>query len=409
MMKNSSQVKLITVLVAVALTLALSMQPLSQNINLGLDLQGGAQVVLQAVPDAGKTVTKEDMQQLVSVLENRVNELGVSEPVLQLEGSDRIIVELAGVDDPDEAIALIGKTARLEFRDPYGNVLLTGADLENAHASINQSAATNQQNEVVLTFTKEGAEKFFSATAAFVGQVIYIYLDDDVISQPSVKEPISGGTASISGGFATFDEAANLAALLRGGALPVDLTVLSKQTVGPTLGADSLDKSLNAGIIGLILLFAFMILYYKIPGVWACISLLVYTLIVIWVQYWIGATMTMTSIAGFILSIGMAVDANIIIFERIREELYHGKSLKASIEAGFKRAFMTVFDSNMTTLISAVILLWLGSGSIKGFALTLTIGLVASMFTAITFTRGMLRWMSDIDFLAKKNLYASID
>jgi len=408
-MKNPSGVKLIAVIALVALALLLSVRPLSNNINLGLDLQGGAQVVLQAVPDEGGTVSQEDMQHLVSVLENRVNELGVSEPVLQIEGSDRIIVELAGVDNPDEAISLIGKTAQLEFRDPYGNVILTGADLEDSYASINQGAPAAKQNEVVLKFTNEGAEKFFNATATFVGQIIYIYLDNEVISQPTVDEPIAGGTASISGGFATFEEASNLAALLRGGALPVDLDVLSKQTVGPTLGADSLDKSLNAGMIGLILLFAFMILYYKAPGVWACISLFVYTLIVIWVQYWIGATMTLTSIAGFILSIGMAVDANIIIFERIREELYHGKSLRASIETGFKRAFMTVFDSNMTTLISALVLLWLGTGTIKGFALTLTIGLVASMFTAITFTRGMLRWMSDIDFLAKKNLYASID
>lgn len=407
-MKNISGVKLIAVIALVALALILSIQPVTKNINLGLDLQGGAQVVLQAIPDEGQSITEENMQQLVSVLENRVNELGVSEPIIQIEGTDRIIVELAGVDNPEEAIALIGKTARLEFRDPYGNVILTGSDLSDAYASINSNAPANKQNEVVLEFTSEGADKFFNATAAFVGQIIYIYLDDVSISEPRVNEPIAGGTASISGGFVNFEDAANIAALLRGGALPVDLTVLSKQTVGPTLGADSLDKSLSAALIGFILLFAFMIVYYRAPGIWACISLFVYALIVLWVLNLINATLTLTSIAGFILSIGVAVDANIIIFERVREELYHGKSLKASIESGFKRAFWTIFDSNLTTVIASIVLYYFGTGTIKGFALTLTIGIIASMFTAITFTRFMLRWMSDVDFLSNKKLYASL-
>ena len=404
-MKKHSGVKVLVVLIILAAATVLSVSPLQSNINLGLDLQGGAQVVLQAIPNEGEEITSEDMNQLVSVLDQRVNELGVSEPIIQVEGADRLIVELAGVDDPEAAIELIGKTAQLEFRDPNGNVILTGAYLDNAFAQINQQAAANKQNEVVLEFNSEGADLFFGATAAFTGQLISIYLDDEMIQQAVVNEPISGGRASISGGFETFQEAADLAALLRGGALPVDLSILSKSTVGPTLGADSLNKSLNAAMIGFIILFLFLLIYYRLPGGWACFSLLAYALILLWVMVLIHTTLTLTSIAGFILSVGMAVDSNIIIYERIREELFHGKSLKASIEAGFKRAMWTILDSNITTLIAALVLYFLGTGTIKGFALTLSLGLVASMFTAITFTRYMLRCTSDVDFLSSKKLY----
>jgi len=301
---------------------------------------------------------------------------------------------------------LIGKTAKLEFRDPNGEIILTGENLKDAYPVIDQQAMNAmQQNQVILEFDSEGADLFFEATAAFTGQLISIYLDDEVIQSATVKGPISGGSASISGGFATFQEASNLAALLRGGALPVDLEIMSKSTVGPTLGADSLSKSLNAAAIGFIVLFLFMLVYYRLPGGWACCSLVVYALLLMWSLYLINATLTLTSIAGFILSVGVAVDSNIIIYERIREELYHGKSLKASVEAGFKRALWTILDSNITTLIAALVLYFFGSGTIKGFALTLAIGLIASMFTAITFTRYMLRWTTDVNFLSSKKLY----
>ncbi|MBQ6807797.1 MAG: protein translocase subunit SecD [Firmicutes bacterium] len=405
-MKKRSGVKVLVVLILIAAATVLSVSPLVNNINLGLDLQGGAQVVLQAIPDEGESLTSEDMSQLVSVLDQRVNELGVSEPIIQVEGTDRIIVELAGVDNPEAAIELIGKTAKLEFRDPNGEIILTGENLKDAYPVIDQQAMNAmQQNQVILEFDSEGADLFFEATAAFTGQLISIHLDDEVIQSATVKGPISGGSASISGGFATFQEASNLAALLRGGALPVDLEIMSKSTVGPTLGADSLSKSLNAAAIGFIVLFLFMLVYYRLPGGWACCSLLVYALLLMWSLYLINATLTLTSIAGFILSVGVAVDSNIIIYERIREELYHGKSLKASVEAGFKRALWTILDSNITTLIAALVLYFFGSGTIKGFALTLAIGLIASMFTAITFTRYMLRWTTDVNFLSSKKLY----
>ena len=407
-MNKTSGIKLTVVIVVIAAALIFSIKPLAENINLGLDLQGGAEVVLQAVPDEGQEVTAADMEQLVSVLDNRVNELGVSEPIIQVEGNDRLIVQLAGVDDPDQAIEIIGKTAQLEFVDPLGNVILTGAELEDAYAQIDNTKSANERNQVAFKLNEEGREAFFNATTQYVGQVISITLDGEVISSPVVETPISEGEGVISGGFSTFEEASDLAALLRGGALPVDLEILSQRTVGPTLGADSLDKSIQAMGIGFIILFAFMIIYYRVPGIWACISLVVYSLILLWALNLINAVLTLTSIAGFILSVGVAVDANIIIYERIREELYHGKSLKASIDAGFKRAFWTIFDSNITTLIAAVVLYYFGSGTIKGFALTLSLGIIASMFTAIVFTRQMLRWMSDIDFLSSKKLYGGI-
>lgn len=404
-MENKSGVKLIAVLALIAIAVVISVAPLLGGLQLGLDLQGGVQVVLQAIPDEGKSVTSADMQQLISVMDNRVNELGVSEPNIQQEGDDRIVVELAGVDDPEAAVEIIGKTAKLEFIDPDGNVILDGSMLDDSYAQINNSATPDKVNEVVLVFNSEGAKIFYDETRQHVGQVIQILLDDEVVSAPQVKQPISGGTAVISGGFSTFEEASNIAALLRGGSLPVNLNILSKTTVGPTLGADSLNKSLVAAAIGFTILFLFMILYYRVPGVWACVSLVLYTLILLWILRLLHATLTLTSIAGFILSVGVAVDANIIIYERIREEMWKGKSLRASIESGFKRAFWTIFDSNLTTLIAAIVLYYFGSGTIKGFALTLSVGIITSMFTAIVFTRTMLRWMSETDLLRDTRAY----
>ncbi|MCL1816234.1 MAG: protein translocase subunit SecD [Clostridiales bacterium] len=407
-MNISSEAKVILILILIAGAIYLSLTPLLgvNGLNLGLDLQGGAQVVFQATPEDGKgVITRENMVQLIEVMDRRVNELGVSEPVIQIEGNDRLIVELAGVDNPDKAIEIIGQTAHLEFRDPNGGVILTGADLVDAKALIVNSPNAMERNIVELTFSNEGKELFKVATATFIGQSIGIYLDDILLTNPTVKSVIPNGVASISGGYENFDTANEHAILLRSGSLPVKTKVLSKHTVGPTLGQDSLAKSLQAALLGLIILAAFMMLYYRLPGIWACISLLAYALILVWVLYLLRATLTLTSIAGFILSVGMAVDANIIIYERIKEELYSGKSLSASIEAGFKRAFTTVLDSNLTTLIAAVVLFYLGSGTIKGFALTLSIGLIASLFTAVTLTRFMLRWTSDINFLAKKSFY----
>jgi len=397
-MKGKSGLILICILAVLFAAIFFSVSPLSQ-INLGLDLQGGAQVLLKAVPDEGKTITADDMQKLLAVMRTRVDAFGVSEPVLQLEGNDRLIVELAGVDDPDTAIELLGKTAKLEFRDPLGAVIIDGAELTSATAEL-----YNNQPVINLSFSSEGTKKFADATSRWVGRSIDIYLDNERISGGVVQEPILNGNAQISN-IGSFEEASQTAALLRGGALPVSLEILSKSTVGPTLGADSLQKSLFAIAIGFALLIVFMIAYYRLPGFIACISMAVFSLILLWALKLIGATLTLPGIAGFVLSVGMAVDANIIIYERVKEELRSGKSLKAGINSGFKHAFWTIFDSNLTTLLAAFVLFIFGSGPIQGFAVTLCLGLLASMFTAIVFTRYMLNLFANVKSFAKKSLY----
>lgn len=401
-MKRGSGIKLIITLVLIAAAVFFSIQPIQENINLGLDLQGGASVLLQAIPQEGQTITTEDMEKLTAVMRNRVDEFGVAEPIIQREGEDRLIVELAGIENPDEAIEMLGKTARLEFKDPSGEVILTGADLANSSAMIDSITG---QNVVTLEFTEEGAKKFASATARLVGQEISIYLDDALLQNPVVNGPILDGNAQIQGGFTTFEDAANIAALLRGGALPVDIEILSKSTVGPTLGQDSLDKSFRAIIIGLVALAVFMIAYYRLPGLLANISLIVYALLLLWILSLIHATLTLPGIAGFVLSMGMAVDSNIIIYERLKEELRAGKTLRVAVEAGFKRALSTILDANITTLIAALVLFQFGTGSIQGFALILAIGLVVSLVTAIFFTRMMLRWTVQVAAFNNLKLY----
>lgn len=402
-MKGGSFVKPLVVVIALAFAVFFSITPLTQNINLGLDLQGGVQVLLQGNSlTEGQNVTDDEMNQFMEIMRKRVDAFGISEPVIQKEGSDRLLIELAGIDDPENAIATLGRTAKLEFRDPSGTTILTGSDLKSAKAQIDSS--TNE-NIIILEFNAEGTKKFGQATARLVGEPISIYLDNQMIETANVKEPIMDGSARISGGFETYEDAAEIATLLSSGALPVDIEVLSKTIVGPTLGSDSLAKSLNAAIIGLILLAVFIIAYYRLPGIIAAVSLVLYALILLWVLNLIGATLTLPGIAGFILSIGVAVDANIIIYERLKEELFAGKSLNAAIDAGFKRAFTTILDSNLTTLIAALVMFKIGSGSVQGFALTLSIGIIASMFTAITFTRFMLRNTAVVDIFHKKSFY----
>lgn len=400
-MNRGSGLKLLLVVIAIFAAIYFSIHPVQNRMNLGLDLQGGAHVVLQAVPDQGKKISEEDMVKLTAIMRKRVDEFGVSEPVIQREGRDRLIVELAGVDNPDEAIELLGRTARLEFRDPAGEIILTGADLKDAQARIDSNTG---EAEISLEFTKEGAEKFGSATARLVDQPIHIVLDGTVLQSPNVSEPIMNGQARITGAF-EFEEAANNAALLRGGALPVNIQIMEKRTVGPRLGQDSLDKSYNAILVGITAVFVFIMAFYRVPGVLACIALIVYGLIDLWILILLHATITLPGIAGFLLSVGMAVDANVIIFERLKEELRAGKTLRAAVDAGFKRAFRAILDANVTTLIATAVLYYFGTGPIKGFAVTLSVGILTSMFTAIAFTRWILSWTVDLSFLKNKKFY----
>ena len=407
-MKKSDGIKLAIALVLIIALGLLAFKPLIERISLGLDLQGGVHVVLKASATESAKVNTETMKQLQEVMRTRVDQLGVSEPLIQIEGTDRLIVELAGVQDPEKAVEVIGTTAKLTFVDSTGKIILNGANLEDAGARIENDGT----NVVTLKFDKEGTAAFAEATAIAAAapkgspeNKIAILLDDEIITNPQVNTSIPNGEAVISGGFASFDEAASLAALLRAGALPLNTEIIEKRTVGPTLGSDSLAKSSFAIMLSLILMSIFMIFMYRLPGLISLFSIVIFGVLVLGVLVGIGAVLTLPSIAGMLLTIGMAADANIIIYERIKDELKAGKSVQASVRSGFKRAFTTVLDSNITTVIAAIVLFYLGSGSIRGFALTLMIGIGINMITALIVTRYLLYLTVQIPALRKSAFF----
>jgi preprotein translocase subunit SecD len=377
---------------------------------LGLDLQGGTNIVLQAdLSKLAEDQRKDAMTALLRNIERRVNAYGVAEPVIYQQGADRIAVQLAGVRDVEEAKRLIGRTAQLVFKErtigPDGqsqdkDLGLTGADLKRAYASIEP---TLNQPVVNFEFNDRGAQIFAEATTRLAptrGQIA-IYLDNELLTAPQVDEPIPSGRGYIRGGF-TMDSARTLAIQLNAGALPVPVSVILEQNVDATLGADSIRKSILAGQIGFAVVALFMLVYYRLPGVIAVAALTVYSVLVLAVFRLIPVTLTLAGIAGFILSIGMAVDANILIFERMREELRSGRTLAGAIEAGFSRAWTSIRDSNISTMITCVILYWFGSNFgaslVTGFALTLFIGVVISMFSAITVSRTFLQVVQAVWF-----------
>lgn len=404
---------------------------------LGLDLVGGVQALLEADLPEETNITPEQMQTARTIVENRVNGLGVTEAVVQLAGDRRIVVELPGETNPDEALAVLRQTGLLEFVDmgstplPEGTVIqtdfgqagplqeptaeptpstttpgtdqvwhtvMTGAALESV------SVVTGQAGEiqVAFTLTPEGSQTFAEFTTNNVGRYLAIVLDNSVISVPQINTPITEGSGVITGNF-TVDTANALAIQLRYGSLPIPLTVVTSQTVGPTLGQDSLSKSLVAGLIGFTVVILFMALYYRLPGILADLALLVYALVTFAIFIIVPVTLTLPGIAGFVLSVGVAVDANILIFERLKEELRSGKKLQQAIDLGWARAWPSIRDSNLSTLITCAILFWFGStfgaSIVKGFSLTLAVGVVVSMFTAIIVTRTFLHIVLDnIDF-----------
>ncbi|MDD5455880.1 MAG: protein translocase subunit SecD [Candidatus Margulisbacteria bacterium] len=398
-------------------------------VNLGLDLQGGMRLVLEAEDTPTVKVDENAMLGVVSVIRNRVDGLGVSEPLIAIKGKRQVVVELPGIKDPKHALALIGDTALMEFieaewlpgnapnistqdlqiiggegaklstyiiRDNNGNItkelpiilkksVMTGSDLKWAGPSVDQYG----KSVVSIEFTPEGARKFADVTARNVGKPLAILLDGNIISAPNISEPILGGKAQISGSF-TVQEVQDLVIKLKAGSLPVPVKILEKKEVGPTLGKDSINKSIIAGIIGYILVAIFMILFYRYLGFVAVIALLFYLFLNIAVLNLFHVTLTLPGIAGIILGLGMAVDANILIYARYLEELRSGNTVMNSLENGFKRASVTIIDSNVTTLITAIVLFWFGTGSIKGFAVTLSIGIVLSMITALYLTKFLL-------------------
>lgn len=358
------------------------------NMKYGLDLTGGVNVVMQATSDAGD-VTSEEMTATVTALENRINSLGVNESTVAQQGTDRLRVSIPAIQNQQQALDMIGKTAKLEFVGPDDEVILTGDDVSSARA-VQQEENGIQQYVVSLEFNASGTEKFAEATQKFQGQVISIKLDDEVISAPTVQAVISDGKAVITG-MEDAEEAANLADLIQGGALPLQLSPLQVTTVGPTLGQDSLDQSILAGSVGIGLVLIFMIIIYFGLGFIADIALLIYILIDLFIIVSLGVTLTLPGIAGLILSVGMAVDANVIIFERIKDEAKKGRSYLTAIDNGFDRALRTIIDSNVTTLIAGFVLYFMGSGTVQGFAVTLIIGILVSMFTAVVVTRYLIK------------------
>lgn len=352
--------------------------------NLGLDLKGGVHVVLEA-DDSATVVTNENMAGVVSIIERRINALGVSEPLIQRQGATRVIVELPGIHDQQQAIDTVGATALLEFKDPQGNTALDGSFLKSVQLGVDRYG----QPAIDLEFDREGVQLFAQLTTRYRGQTTTIVLDGNELQTVMIREPILEGKAQITGGM-TMEEARHMVVLLQEGSLPVPMNVMEIRNIGPTLGQDSIDRSFRAGVIGVILVLVYMALYYKLPGLVANLALLIYIAIVLGALSAINAVLTLPGIAGIILSVGMAVDANVLIFERIKEEAASGKRLRSAIEAGFSRAFATILDSNITTLITAAVLFFVGTGGVRGFAVTLGVGILASMFTAVFVTRLIL-------------------
>lgn len=365
---------------------------------LGLDLVGGSRLVIEAETTGSvPVITQEVMDRLQFAIENRVNKLGVAETVVQQIGEKRLLIEIPNVTDLKEAKAFLGETAQLEFKKEKVNEDGTTEWIETGLTGQDLSKSTLTTDSVghwvvSLEFKSEGAKKFADLTKELVGKPMAIFFNEDLVSAPNVNEAIYGGKAQISGGDSGFayEEAERMVNLLNAGALPVPAKIVEENTVGPTLGADSIAKSKTAGIIGLGLVMLFMIAYYRVPGLIADVALIIYSLILFALFKAIPVTLTLAGIAGFILSIGMAVDANILIFERTKEELRAGRNLFTAINSGFDRAFTSIFDSNMTTIITCVILYLLGTSIVKGFALTLALGVVVSMFSAITITKNFM-------------------
>ena len=374
-------------------------RPLSQRINQGLDLKGGVYVVYEAQSNAtGDEMTK-IINQTIEVFRKRIDGMGLTEPVIVRDGDKRIRIELPGATNVSEAIQTIGKTAQLRFLNEKGQEVLNGSHVKES------KVGTNQQGSYVVTlqFDDEGAKLFSEATkeAAPTKGRIVIMLDEQIISAPSVNEQITGGNAEISGNF-TATTASELSNLIQAGALPVNFTEVESSTKSAQLGDEALIKSVKGAAIGIALVMLFMLFYYKLPGLIADIALGFYMLIFMFFYTSLGATLTLPGIAALILSVGMAVDANVIIFERIKEELKDGKSIKASLKNGFGKAFSTIMDSQITTFIAGVVLYALGTGPIKGFAVTLILGIIVSLFTAIVITKFLLQNL--LTFLDVSNL-----
>jgi preprotein translocase subunit SecD len=386
---------------------------------------GGGLIRLTVTPAAITERIRQTIEQSIQIVERRVNQLGTVEPLIQRQGADRILVQVPGLQDPSRLKELLGKTAKMEFRMvdstvppdqaqqgrvppdsevlmsstspkiPYvikKQILVSGGDLTDAQPGFDQRSG---EPIVSFRFNTSGARKFAQATSENVGQPFAIVLDNEVISAPVIREPITGGSGQISGSF-TVQQANDLAILLRAGALPAPLTVIEERTVGPGLGQDSIEKGELAAYVGSIMVIVFMLVTYRLFGVFANVAVAINVAMIFGVLSLLNATLTLPGIAGIVLTVGIAVDSNVLIYERIREELRGGRNAISAIDAGFKRALSTILDSNITTFIAAAVLFYIGTGPVRGFAVTLGIGIITTVFTAFTLTRlivaGWVRW-----------------
>lgn len=370
-----------------------------KNIKLGLDLAGGVSITYQVKDD---NPTEKEMSDTIYKLQKRVEQYSTEASVYQ-EGDDRINIEIPGVTDANAILDELGKPGSLEFRTEDGETVITGSDVKTATAKAGEDDMGNKEYSVELSLNKEGTKKFADATEANVGKTISIIYDGEAISSPRVQTAITGGQAYITGNF-SYDEAENLASTIRIGGLKLELEELRSNVVGAQLGEQAISTSLKAGAIGLAIVFIFMIFVYYLPGLASSLALVIYTELVLLILNAFNVTLTLPGIAGIILSIGMAVDANVIIFARVREEMSRGKSVKNALKTGFQKAMSAIVDGNITTLIAAAVLWFKGSGTVKGFAQTLAIGIIVSMFTALVITR-MIVYAFYAVGLRKEKLY----
>ncbi|TSC93967.1 MAG: preprotein translocase subunit SecD [Candidatus Berkelbacteria bacterium Licking1014_85] len=416
-MKRNLIIRLIFIVLITVLSVSIAL-PNNKNIKIfgaekkidivkGLDINGGSQLIYaMELEKIEKNQQAQASESALNIIRKRVDSLGVSEPSIQtatIEGKKTIIIELPGINDVNQATEVVGKTAYLEFQEQtidgsggdgvnsaWKKTGLTGKNLKRSSVEVTGggqgSKSLKVEPTVTLEFDGEGSKLFEEITSRNVGKPVAIVIDNQVVSAPKVETTITGGNAIITG-MGDLKEAKNLSISLNSGALPVPLKLISQRTIGAQLGDESISKSIYASIIGIFLIIIFMIIQYRFAGIIASVSLMIYTIIIIAIYKLIPVTLSLAGIAGFILSIGAAVDANILIFERTKEELRLGKGVKTAIEEGFKRAWPSIKDSNVSSIITAIILIWFGTGIIKGFAVTLLIGILVSMFTAITISQ----------------------
>ncbi len=366
-----------------------------KGLRLGLDLKGGFEILYVATPvEEGGKVTKAALIETARNLQKRIDAQGIAEPDITTEGSDRIRVKLAGVTDEAKVRETLKKPANLTFRAPDGTVMLNGSDFVAGGAKVE----FDQAHQPYVAIKLKDAAKFGEVTGKLVGQTLSIYLDEEMKSSPTVNQVINSDTASITGRY-TYDEAKEMVDIINLGSLPLNLTEKYTQSVGATLGQQSLKQTVEAGLIGAVLILAFMIFFYRLPGIVATITLVTYMFIVLLIFNWMNATLTLPGIAALILGLGMAVDANIITYERIKEELRTGKSTLSALKAGAKHSFRTILDANVTNIISCAVLYYIGNGAIRGFALTLIISILVSMLTNVFLSRIL------IELLVKANIF----